>query len=119
MQGQDPPGVLASAALRTPSNSVDDVVAALTTAPRARLPMRGTVFLMPAADALWITDPCAKLSIRRDVAASGTARGCPRPGPELTVALDDGGLSRTDLFAGWDVAGISTADGAATTCCST
>ena len=114
MQGQDLPGVLASAALRTPSNSVDDVVAALNDGTIVRgYPMRGTVFLMPAADALWITDLCAKPSIRAAMSRRRELHeGVLDQARELTVALlDDGGLSRTDLFAGWDAAGISTADG--------
>lgn len=114
MQGQDLPGVLASAALRTPSNSVDDVVAALDDGTIVRgYPMRGTVFLLPAADARWITDLCAEPSIRAAMSRRPELHeGTLDQARELTVALlDDGGLSRTDLFAGWDAAGISTGDG--------
>ncbi|NLE96947.1 MAG: winged helix DNA-binding domain-containing protein [Propionibacterium sp.] len=65
MQGQDLPGALASAALRTASGDIDDVLAALDDRTIVRgYPMRGTVFLAPAADLRWITELCAGPSLR-------------------------------------------------------
>lgn len=114
MQSQDLPGVLASAALRTPSNSIDDVLTELNEGALVRgYPMRGTVFLMPAADAAWITELCARPSIR---AARARRRelheGILDQTRDLTVSqMEDATLSRADLFAGWEAAGISTAEG--------
>lgn len=65
MQGQDLTGALASAALRTRSGSIDDVFAALNAGELVRgYPMRGTVFLAPAADLRWITELCAGPTLR-------------------------------------------------------
>lgn len=59
MQGQDLPGALASAALRS-TGRIDDVLAALDDGQLVRgYPMRSTVFLAPAADLRWMTDLCA------------------------------------------------------------
>ncbi len=70
MQGQDLPGVLASAVLRTPLG-VDAVLADLDAGRLVRgYPMRGTVFLLPAADAAWITELCARPSVRAASARS-------------------------------------------------
>ncbi|MDO5678438.1 MAG: winged helix DNA-binding domain-containing protein [Propionibacteriaceae bacterium] len=114
MQGQDLPGVLASAALRTPSNSVQDVLEHLNEGRIVRgYPMRGTVFLMPASDLLWITELCAKPSIRAAVARwPELHEGILDQARDLTVALlGDGTLSRADLFGGWEAAGVSAAEG--------
>ncbi|MHA7861284.1 winged helix DNA-binding domain-containing protein [Tessaracoccus sp. Y36] len=115
MQGQDLPGVLASAALRTPSNSVDDVLTALNEAQIVRgYPMRGTVFLMPAADAAWITQLCSWPSIRAadrrkqqlelDQQQLGRAR-------DLAVGLLGEPFSRAELFELWDEHGLRTKGG--------
>lgn len=65
MQGQDLPGVLASVALRTRGGKVDEVLAALDDRTLVRgYPMRGTVFLAPAADLRWMTELCAPATLR-------------------------------------------------------
>src|SRR5690606_9127670 len=65
MQGQDLPGALASAALRTTSGSVAEVVADLDAGRIVRgYPMRGTVFLMAAEDVTWVSQLCAGPAIR-------------------------------------------------------
>lgn len=65
MQGQDLTGVLASTALRTKSGRIDEVLAALDRGELVRgYPMRGTVFLAPAADLRWITELCAGPTLR-------------------------------------------------------
>ena len=70
MQGQDLPGVLASATLRTPLGA-DAVLADLDAGKLVRgYPMRGTVFLLPADDAAWITELCARPSVRAASARS-------------------------------------------------
>lgn len=65
MQGQDVTGVLASAALRTPSGRAEDVIADLDAGLLVRgYPMRGTVFLAHSEDLRWITELCAGPMIR-------------------------------------------------------
>lgn len=114
MQGQDLPGVLASVALRTASTSVDEVLAGLDEGLIVRgYPMRGTVFLMPAADLLWITQLSAKPSIRAAMARRRELHdGILDEARALAVAhLEDGGLSRAELFDRWEAARIGTSDG--------
>ena len=111
MQGQDLPGVLASAALRT-QGGVDAVVADLDAGRLVRgYPMRGTVFLLPGDDAAWITELCARPSVRvasarshqlhLDAAQIEVARGL------ALEALDAGPMSRADLFERWDEHGLA------------
>ena len=65
MQGQDLPGVIASAALRTPRPDPMEVLAELDAGRIVRsYPMRGTVFLMPSSDAVWVTQLCSAPSLR-------------------------------------------------------
>ncbi|GAA4890864.1 crosslink repair DNA glycosylase YcaQ family protein [Tessaracoccus lubricantis] len=115
MQGQDLPGVLASAALRTPSNSIDDVLTDLDEGRVVRgYPMRGTVFLMPAADTAWITELCAGPSVRAanhrkqqlglDQEQLGLAR-------DLAAELLTEPHSRAELFTRWDEHGLRTKGG--------
>lgn len=116
MQGQDLPGVLASAALRTTSGSVGDVVADLDAGRLVRgYPMRGTVFLQSAADVTWTAELCAAPSLRAAAARRHqlelTDADVDRA-RELSLALlADGPRSRADLFAHWDAAGLSPAGG--------
>lgn len=110
MQGQDLHGVLASAALRTPLG-VGAVLADLHNGKLVRgYPMRGTVFLLPADDAAWITELCARPSVRAasarshqlelDEAQIGRAR-------DLALeALDAGPLARAALFGHWEAHGL-------------
>lgn len=111
MQGQDLPGVLASAALR----STGEVAAVFDDLAERRLvrgyPMRGTVFLMAAEDLAWVTALCAAPSLRAAAARRhqlgldeeqlGRARGI------AEEVLADGPLSRPELFEIWDAAGLA------------
>ena len=113
MQGQDLPGVIASAALRS-TGSAADVIDDLGAARIVRgYPMRGTVFFLPGADALWITELCARPSItaassrRRDLDESHVERVL-----ELSQeALAGGPLPRAQLFGAWRAGGIATDEG--------
>ncbi|GGD06257.1 winged helix DNA-binding domain-containing protein [Nocardioides daphniae] len=116
MQGQDLPGVLASAALRTTSGAAGDVIAALDAGRLVRgYPMRGTVFLMTADDVTWTTELCAAPAIR----AARSRR--PQLGLDddhverarsvAVEALSEHPLSRTELVARWSEAGLPTAEG--------
>lgn len=116
MQGQDLPGVLASAALRTTSGRVADVVADLDAGRLVRgYPMRGTVFLQSADDVTWTTELCAAPSLR---AAAARRRQLELTDADLDRArevslafLADGPRSRADLFARWEAAGLSPTGG--------
>ncbi|MHA6525906.1 winged helix DNA-binding domain-containing protein [Tessaracoccus sp. G1721] len=111
MQGQDLPGVLASAALRTPLGA-DAVLADLDAGALVRgYPMRGTVFLLPADDAAWITELCARPSVR---AASARSHQLELDVPQIERAralaldaLDAGPISRAALFERWDAHGLA------------
>lgn len=117
MQGQDLPGVLASAVLRS-GGGVADVLADLDAGALVRgYPMRGTVFLQSSADLLWTSQLCNAPALRAaerrrgqlglDDAQVGTAREI-----ALTaLAAAPRGLPRTRLMALWDQAGIATAGG--------
>ena len=116
MQGQDLPGVLSSAALRTPGG-VDAVIEALDAGELVRgYPMRGTVFLMTAEDAAWMTDLMAasqlKAAERRRPQIGLTNDHLDEARAIAQTVLDvDGGLPRADLFAHWESAGIPTGSG--------
>ena len=65
MQGQDLPGVISSAALRVDGGTAQGVLDELNAGRIVRgYPMRGTVFLMPAADVAWVTELCAAPAVR-------------------------------------------------------
>ncbi|GAB3816411.1 crosslink repair DNA glycosylase YcaQ family protein [Tessaracoccus terricola] len=118
MQGQDLPGVIASAALRTPSNSAEAVTDAMDDGRIVRgYPMRGTVFLLPAADAAWMGQLCAKPALkaarsRQDQLGLDDARVA-RARQVAFEALSKApkGLSRADLFALWEADGQPTKGG--------
>lgn len=115
MQGQDLPGVVASAALRS-SGAVADVLTALDDGRLVRgYPMRGTVFLMDAADVVWATQLCAEPSLRaaanRRHQLGLDAQQIERAGGIAEEALDSGPMSRADLFAVWEAAGLAPAGG--------
>ena len=118
MQGQDLPGAMASAALRTTSRSVDEVIAAMDARGIVRgYPMRGTVFLMAAEDLLWTSQLCNAGALR--------AARKRRASLELTDAMvekargialgvlpgHERGLPRAELFALWEQAGTPTGSG--------
>ncbi|MDO5737273.1 MAG: winged helix DNA-binding domain-containing protein [Propionibacteriaceae bacterium] len=118
MQGQDLPGVIASAALRTHSGDVGEVLRDLAEGRLVRgYPMRGTVFLMAAEDLLWTSALCAAPALRAaekrrhllglDSVRVDRAR-------ELAVevlAAEPNGLGRAELMARWDADGQPTTGG--------
>ncbi len=111
MQGQDLPGVLASATLRTPLGA-DAVLADLNAGKLVRgYPMRGTVFLLPADDAAWITELCARPSVRAASARSHQldldAAQIERARALAFLALEAGPLTRAALFEVWDEHGLA------------
>lgn len=105
MQGQDLPGVVASAALRSTGEAADVVTQFNDRSLVRGYPMRGTVFLMNAADAAWMTELCAEPA--RRAAAARRARldieeGAMDRVRELAVAfIGEGAVPRADLFAHW------------------
>jgi hypothetical protein len=114
MQGQDLPGVISSAALRTAWCTAADVRAAMDAGEVVRSwPMRGTLHLVAAEDLGWMitlgAPRVATAAGRRqqqlglDPATLGRARA-------VAVAELEGGrrLRRAALFAAWQQAGIST-----------
>lgn len=121
LQAQDDAGALTSVALRTDARNRADVVAAFDAGRIVRSwPMRGTLHTVVAADLSWMLElmtprPRAAGAKRRpqlglDEADVGRAR-------DLAVAaLSDAtrpetGLSRPELLAVWDDAGLTTAGG--------
>lgn len=117
MQGQDLPGVIASAALRTEAGTVEDVLSAINSGALVRgYPMRGTVFFMPATDIAWITELCAGPALRaaesrrhyRDLDEADIERGREIAIEALAAGIK---LCRADLFARWDQAGLDPSSG--------
>ncbi len=118
MQGQDLPGVIASAALRTRGGAVDDVLELMRSGELVRgYPMRGTVFLMAAVDMLWMSELCAAPAQRSAVnlwGQLGLDEGKVDRAREVAVgALNEApeGLSRTEFLAQWEADGQPTAGG--------
>lgn len=103
MQGQDLPGVMASAALRA-TGSVADVIAAMNAGELVRgYPMRGTVFLSTAEDLRWITELCAGRSLvdarRRRERGGGITEAEIRQVEQRVRELAPGkGLSRAEFM---------------------
>lgn len=114
MQGQDLPGVVSSIALRAGT----DAQAVFDAFDRGEIvrayPMRGTVFVMAAEDALWVGELCNAQQLKAQVKRRGQ------------IGLDDhhfdtgraelerraiGGVRRGELFDAWNTAGIDTAGG--------
>ncbi|MEZ5086300.1 MAG: winged helix DNA-binding domain-containing protein [Tessaracoccus sp.] len=117
IQGQDLPGALASAALRS-TGRIEDVLAALNDGSLVRgYPMRGTIFLAAADDLRWMTELMAGAPLR----GAGPRRRelglddeqFDRAGAILLDALEktSRGLSRSEVLARLDDAGLSTAGG--------
>ncbi len=118
MQGQDLPGAIASAALRTSSGAVADVLDALRTGELVRgYPMRGTVFLLAAGDLLWMSQLCAAPALRSaaqrrhqlDLDDAKVDRAREVAHRVLSDAPD--GLPRTEFLSHWDADGQPTAGG--------
>lgn len=118
MQGQDLPGVIASAALRTPTLDPARVIADLDEGRLVRgYPMRGTVFLMAADDVAWVSQLCNPAMLRAQAARRGQLAledDHVREASELTASVladEPRGLSRTALMERWQAAGIPTDGG--------
>jgi hypothetical protein len=114
LQAQDPHGAITSVALRTESGSRASVEQAFDAGEIVKSwPMRGTLHLVAAEDLPWILP----LTTPRIIAASAKRRaelGLDAPtlarAEEVAVgALTGGGkLSRAELMAAWDEAGLGT-----------
>lgn len=118
MQGQELPGALASAALRTQEGSIGAVIADLDAGRIVRgYPMRGTLFLMAAEDLLWVSALCnpgtLKAARKRRGQLGLTDAHVERAREVAQVVLPDhaSGLPRAELFAHWERAGTPTAAG--------
>jgi hypothetical protein len=115
VQAQDYPGALVSVGLRTASRSRRDVEAALDAGEVIRSwPMRGTLHLVAAEDLGWML----ALMAPRVVAGAATRRAqldidatVIERARDLAVGALSGGrrLSRHELLAVWDGAGVATA----------
>ncbi|WP_293696819.1 winged helix DNA-binding domain-containing protein [uncultured Agrococcus sp.] len=115
MQGQDLPGVVSSIALRTGAG-IEGVTEAFDRGAIVRAyPMRGTVFVMAAEDARWVSELCNASAVR--------AQESRRPALGLEDAhfssarrvlereTADGGCTKQHLLAAWDDAGVDTGGG--------
>lgn len=118
MQGQDLPGVIASAALRTPSGDPAAVLAALDAGRLVRgYPMRGTVFLMAATDVVWVSQLCnavvMRAAVKRRAALELDDDLVERARDEALTVLPQHprGLSRAELFDRWTSLGVPTDKG--------
>ncbi|NLG21968.1 MAG: winged helix DNA-binding domain-containing protein [Actinomycetales bacterium] len=118
MQGQDLPGVIASAALRTADGTVADVIEDLDAGRIVRgYPMRGTVFLLPSADATWMGQLCVGPALRaaatRRVDLELSDGNVDRAREALLTALAEtpGGLSRGQVMELWETLGQPTSGG--------
>lgn len=115
MQGQDLGGVISSIVLRLSSGRVADVVAAMDDGSIVRgYPMRGTVFIVPAADLAWLTQLCAAPAVRAAERRRGQlgldAHGIGLAAEAAARVLGDQkrGLSRSEVFAVWQTGGQPT-----------
>lgn len=118
MQGQDLPGVIASAALRTSGGDVNAVLEDMRAGRLVRgYPMRGTVFLMAATDVLWVTQLCAAPTQRAAVARRSQLgldeeKVCrARVVAVEALSAENEGISRSGVLARWDDDGQATAGG--------
>ncbi len=109
---------MASAALRTAGGSIGEVVGDLDAGRIVRgYPMRGTVFLMSAADLTWVSQLCNANVLRAAVKRRGQLGLNDRmvdQARDIAAAVlgaDPRGLPRSDLFAHWERAGIPTDSG--------
>lgn len=119
MQGQDLAGVIASTVLRQQDGCVEDVLNSMRNREIVRgYPMRGTVFLLAAADLLWMTQLCAppaqSSAANRHHHLGLDDQSVERARDVAEAALKDEptGLARSDLLAHWEAAGQPTTGGA-------
>lgn len=117
MQGQDLPGVVASAALRSRAAAAD-VIEDLDAGRIVRgYPMRGTVFLVASDDLRWMSELCNPVALR----AAQKRRGSLGLDDHMVQAARDAalsalsaaprGLARAELFARWEAVGTPTDHG--------
>ncbi|MEO7587365.1 MAG: winged helix DNA-binding domain-containing protein [Arachnia sp.] len=118
MQGQDLPGVIASAALRTRDGDVDAVLEDIRTGALVRgYPMRGTVFLMAAADVLWVSELCAAPALRaaanrrHHLGLDQTKVDRARDLAIEVLSAEPNGLPRVEFLARWEADGQPTGGG--------
>lgn len=118
MQGQDLQGVIASTALRTPSNSAAAVTEAMDAGLVVRgYPMRGTLFLLPAADAAWMGQLCAAPAVRaartrqHQLGLDDALVARAREVAFEALSAAPQGLSRAELFERWEADGQPTKGG--------
>lgn len=117
VQAQDDPGALVSVALRTRDRSRADVEAAFDAGAVVRSwPMRGTLHTVVAEDLPWML----RLMTARPLAAAARRRGqLGLTDADVTTArraavdalTGSGGLTRAELLAAFDAAGLATAGG--------
>lgn len=111
-QGQDYPGSTTSIALRTTGRRLADVRAAYDAGQIVRSwPMRGTLFVVAAEDLGWMLGLTSAKILREttrrreelglDAATLETAEGI------AVQALAHGGLTRAELLAEWEQAGLA------------
>lgn len=114
LQAQDPNGAVASVALRTESGSRAGVERAFDAGQIVKSwPMRGTLHLVAAEDLPWIlslTAPRIIASAAKRRAELGLDAATLARAEETAVGVLSGGgkLSRAELMAVWDEAGIGT-----------
>ncbi len=118
MQGQDLRGAVASAALRTTTGDMALVLDEIRAGHLVRgYPMRGTVFLMVAADLSWVTELCAAPALW---AASNRRHHLGLDEPKVDRARElavevlstaPDGLPRAEFLARWEADGQPTDGG--------
>ncbi len=118
MQGQDLPGVIASAALRTRGGDADSVLEDMRAGRLVRgYPMRGTVFLMAATDMLWVSELCgapalrASVNRRRQLGLDDDSVDRARERAVEVLSTAPNGLPRAELLAYWESDGQPTSGG--------
>jgi hypothetical protein len=111
-QGQDLPGVLASIALRTASNDVEEVRRAFDDGELVRSwPMRRTLHVVSARDLAWMlplaTAPALAAAAKRRTQLGLADETVARAGEVAREALTGGGrATRAELAAHWAEAGL-------------
>lgn len=111
VQGQDLPASLVAVASRTPGRDTAAVRAALDAGAVARTwPMRGTLHLLAAQDAAWMTrllgPRAARAASKRWLDAGLDDAAFDRASAVAAERLADGPASRDDLGAAWVAAGF-------------